>query len=166
MSDNNNIESVPPAPPYKSIPAPPHKSISAESVAIVSVLVALVGSFLPWARVLFLTVNGTDGDGMFTAVLSAITLFLIYSSKRAIANKATGRKQLGLATSFIAIATAIYVYDLANLTSLTSDDSDEFFEITVQPGFGIIIGTIGAIVGTITCAILFRKAKIKGLLAS
>ncbi|MSX16728.1 MAG: hypothetical protein F2805_10460, partial [Actinobacteria bacterium] len=52
--------------------------ISIEAVAKVSLLVALIGSFLPWARVFFVTINGTDGDGIITAILSSIALFLIY----------------------------------------------------------------------------------------
>ena len=49
--------------------------ISIEAVAKVSLLVALIGSFLPWARVFFVTINGTDGDGIITAVCRQLLYF-------------------------------------------------------------------------------------------
>jgi len=132
---------------------------SIETIAIISILVALIGSFLPWARVLFITINGTDGDGILTAIGSGIALFLIYASKRAIAKQNNGQTQLGFAILCIGITAAIYIYDFVNLTSLSDENSNEFFEITVQPQIGIIIGTIGAVVGTIACSMIWNKRR-------
>ena len=132
---------------------------SIERVAIISALVALVGSFLPWARVFIVTINGTDGDGIITAILSSIALFLIYSSRRALAQKKTGQVQLGFAVLSMAIAAIVYIYDFANLTSLSEEDSNEIIQITVEPQIGIIIGSIGAVVGTIACSMIWNKRR-------
>ena len=160
---NQSNESVIPPPP-SGAPAPIGKTstasgISSETVAIVSSLVALVGSFLPWARVFFVTINGTDGDGILTAILSSIALFLIYSSRRAIARQKTGQKQLGIAILSLAITAVIYIYDFANLTSLSDENSNDFIEISVQPQIGIIIGSIGAVVATISCLMVWKKRR-------
>ncbi len=133
--------------------------ISIEAVAKVSLLVALIGSFLPWARVFFVTINGTDGDGIITAILSSIALFLIYGSKRALARGKTGQVQLGFAVLGTGLTAAVYIYDFVNLTSLSDESSNEFFEITVQPQIGIIVGSIGAVVGTITCSMIWNKRR-------
>ena len=133
--------------------------ISIEAVAKVSLLVALIGSFLPWARVFFVTVNGTDGDGIITAILSSIALFLIYGSKRALVREKTGQVQLGFAVLCAALTAAVYIYDFVNLTSLTDESPNEFFEITVQPQIGIIVGSIGAVVGTIASSMIWNKRR-------
>ena len=133
--------------------------ISIEAVAKVSLLVALIGSFLPWARVFFVTINGTDGDGIITAVLSSIALFLIYGSKRALARGKTGQVQLGFAVLGTGLTAAVYIYDFVNLTSLSDESSNEFFEISVQPQIGIIVGSIGAVVGTIACSMIWNKRR-------
>ena len=137
----------------------PKTGISIETIAIISILVALIGSFLPWARVFFITINGTDGDGILTAIGSGIALFLIYSSKRAIAKQKNGQTQLGFAILCIAITAAIYIYDFVNLTSLSDESSNDFIEISVQPQIGIIVGSIGAVVGTIACSMIWNKRR-------
>ena len=133
--------------------------ISSETVAIVSTLIALVGSFLPWARVFFITVNGTDGDGLITAIFSSIALFLIYASKRAMSRQKTGQVQLGFAIACVALTAIVYIYDFANLTSLSDEESNEIIQVTVEPQIGIIIGTIGAVVGAISCFMLWNKRR-------
>jgi len=54
----------------------------------------------------------------------------------------------------MAIAAIVYIYDFANLTSLSEEDSNEIIQIIVEPQIGIIIGTIGAVVGAISCFML------------
>jgi hypothetical protein len=161
--DSPDVFSPPPPPPTNGtgvVNAEVAKTkISIEAVAKVSLLVALVGSFLPWAKVFFVTVNGTDGDGIITAILSSIALFLIYGSKRALAREKTGQVQLGFAVLGATLTAAVYIYDFVNLTSLSDETSNEFFEITVQPQIGIIVGSIGAILGTIACSMLWNKRR-------
>ena len=158
-ADGTFIPPPPPSGPEAVNAEVPKVGISIETIAIISILVALIGSFLPWARVLFITINGTDGDGILTAIGSGIALFLIYASKRAIAKQNNGQTQLGFAILCIGITAATYIYDFVNLTSLSDESSSEFFEITVQPQIGIIIGTIGAVVGTIACSMIWNKRR-------
>ena len=158
----NDMPLIPPPPPSGFVntgAAVTDTGSSIERVAIISALVALVGSFLPWARVFIVTINGTDGDGIITAILSSIALFLIYSSRRALAQKKTGQVQLGFAVLSMAIAAIVYIYDFANLTSLSEEDSNEIIQITVEPQIGIIIGSIGAVVGTIACSMIWNKRR-------
>ena len=80
----NDMPLISPPPPsgfVTSGAAVANAGTSIERVAIFSALIALVGSFLPWARVFIVTINGTDGDGIVTAILSSIALFLICSSE-------------------------------------------------------------------------------------
>jgi hypothetical protein len=158
----NDMPLIPPPPPSGFVntgAAVTDTGTSIERVAIISALVALVGSFLPWARVFIVTINGTDGDGIITAILSSIALFLIYGSKRALAREKTGQVQLGFAVLCAALTAAVYIYDFVNLTSLSDETSNEFFEITVQPQIGIIVGSIGAVVGTIASSMIWNKRR-------
>lgn len=115
-------------------------------VIYASLFTALIGSFLPWARVLFITINGTDGDGMITAIASLVALVCFYSL-----NRTTGKTTALKAVSLIAavIAAGIYVYDFVNISSLAEASDDEFFDVSVTPQFGLIIGTAGALIAAI-----------------
>lgn len=115
-------------------------------VIYASLFAALIGSFLPWARVLFITVNGTDGDGMITAITSLIALVCFYSLNRT-SGKTTALKAVSLIAAVI--AAGIYVYDFVNISSLASASDDEFFDVSVTPQFGLIIGTAGALIAAI-----------------
>ena len=163
FQDNGDGETLIPPPPTGQPGVinseVPKTGISIETVAKVSLLVALIGSFMPWAKVFFVTVNGTDGDGIITAILSSVDLFLIYGSKRALAREKTGQVQLGFAVLCATLTAAVYIYDFVNLTSLSDESSNEFFEITVQPQIGIILGSIGAVVGTIACSMMWNKRR-------
>lgn len=163
FQDNGDGENLIPPPPTGRPEVinseAPKTGISIETVAKVSLLVALIGSFLPWARVFFVTINGTDGDGIITAILSSVALFLIYGSKRALTRGKTGQVQLGFAVLCATLTAAVYIYDFVNLTSLSDEGSNEFFEITVQPQIGIIVGTFGAVIGTIACPMIWNKRR-------
>jgi hypothetical protein len=75
----NEIPLLPPPPPSGFVTtgaAVADAGTAIERVAIISSLVALVGSFLPWARVFFITINETGSQGSarnyFGFMLSAI----------------------------------------------------------------------------------------------
>jgi len=125
-----------------------------------ALLAALVGSFLPWARVWFITINGTDGDGVITAIASLAALGFFFGRNR------TPGKVTGLTiTAFLAsaIAAVVYVYDIINISSLASasdSSEDDFFEVSVTPQFGLIMGAAGAVVSTVILAkLVFSKTK-------
>jgi hypothetical protein len=142
-------------------PVPPTTRTPTSHVIIyAALLAALVGSFLPWARVWFITVNGTDGDGVITAATSLVALGFFFGRNRT-AGKVTGLTITAFV--FSAIAAIVYVYDIINISSLASasDSSDEeFFDIAVTPQFGLIMGAAGAIVATVLLTkLLFFKPK-------
>jgi len=133
----------------------PQRTSVIHVVIYACLVAALVGSFMPWARVLFITVNGTDGDGIITAITSLVALVCFYSL-----NRTNGKTGVLKAVSFLSaiICAAIYVYDFINISSIASADDDEFFEVTVTPQLGLILGAIGAIVGTLAMGkLLFWK---------
>lgn len=58
--------------------APRHEPVSGTQLPLIplfaaaAALLVVVGSMGPWARVLFISVNGTDGDGAITLVLGIL----------------------------------------------------------------------------------------------
>jgi hypothetical protein len=161
LSDSNSLPPPPPLSPssFRVVPAP---GAPLELIAKVALAVALIGSFMPWARVLFITVNGTDGDGVITALTSGAALILVFAGeRRAVADRNPFALFAWGAVS-ASLTALIYTYDFANLNSLSNETSDEIFEVSVQPQFGLIVGMLGAIVSavvTIQLAIRCRGRK-------
>ena len=136
------------------------RTMKTESVAKVALLVALIGSFLPWARVLFFTINGTDGDGIITAIASGLALILIFVASNRMASNRSASGTLIIATLSAVVAAGVYVYDFINVTSLSDDTSSDFIEISVEPQIGLIIGSVGAVVGALaTIGLASRSIK-------
>lgn len=160
----SDSQSLPPPPPLapSSFRVVPAQGARLEAIAKVALAVALIASFMPWARVLFITVNGTDGDGVITALTSGTALFLVFAGeRRTVAN----RKPFGMFAWGAAAATLtafIYAYDFANVNSLSNETPDEVFEVSVQPQLGLIVGMLGAIVSavvTIQLAVRHRNRR-------
>lgn len=159
-----NLGSVIPPPPgspghQTAFRVEPRKQLNSELTAKVALSIALIGSFLPWARVLFFTVNGTDGDGIITAAASGLALLLIFVGAR---KKASNESPFGSLTGgaiSASLAAAVYVYDFVNLNSISDESSNELFEISVQPQVGLIGGSIGAVVGAVVCIQLALRAR-------
>ena len=136
------------------------QTIRIETVAKVALLVALIGSFLPWARVFFFTINGTDGDGIITAIASGLALILIFVASNRTASNRSASGALVIAALSAVVAAGVYVYDFINVTSLSDDTSNDFIEISVEPQMGLIIGSVGAVVGALaTIGVAFRSLK-------
>ena len=60
-------------------PTPPAVTASVsftrnQIIALAAGAIVILGSFLPWAKVLFFTLNGTDGDGVITLILGALAV--------------------------------------------------------------------------------------------
>jgi hypothetical protein len=110
----------------------------------------------PWARVLFITVNGTDGDGAITLVLGIVAGLLAVVR---LARPAVRGVMFVAGLAFIGAA-AVGVWDWADLGRVASDTSDEdsFFSFSVQVGWGLIVMTIASIAGAIlSAADAFRR---------
>lgn len=107
---------------------------------------AFLGSFLPWARVFFVTVNGTDGDGNITAISSAAAAIALAVALR---SRPANRALLFVALALSAVCAGVYLYDSNQLTSAFVDEADAgmFGEIEVTPQLGLYLGAFGAILG-------------------
>ncbi|CAB4889935.1 unannotated protein [freshwater metagenome] len=132
-------------------------------VAFVGLGSAFLGSFLPWAQVLFITINGTDGDGNITAVASAAALALLVGALR------SGKRQVLLTSlaSVAALAAAgTYIYDLSRISGFASDlgSSANIFNVSVTPQLGLLLGTVGAVVAVVSCLALVVAARRGGLI--
>lgn len=165
ISDGNESASnsgmFPPPVPEKSsnYHVESKKPFNWELTAKIALLIALIGSFLPWARVWIVTVNGTDGDGIITAITSGIALILVFSGAKKLMSNQNSFGLLLSSTISAGITAAVYVYDLVNVASLSEEPSDEFIEISVQPQIGLIGGALGAVVGVVACLCLTRRAR-------
>ena len=151
--DPNDSVSLPPPPPrgpsvYNVETA---KVSRLEVIAKIALAVALVGSFMPWARVLFFTVNGTDGDGVITAIASGIALALIFAGERRVDAGRNPFRMFAWSAVCASLAALVYSYDFVNLSSLSDEASDSTFEVSVQPQIGLILGMLGAIVSAVVC---------------
>lgn len=103
---------------------------------------AFIGSFLPWARVLFVTVSGTDGDGVITALSAAGAALLLFLATR---EEPAQRKLLIGAFLLSVVCAAVYLYDANQLARNYGEDAGLFGEVTVQPQMGLYLGVLGAI---------------------
>jgi len=103
---------------------------------------AFIGSFLPWARVLFVTVNGTDGDGNITAITAAGAAVCLFLATR---EEPVRRKLLVGAFVLSIVCAGVYLYDANELTREQVEDAGFFGEVTVQPRMGLYLGVLGAI---------------------
>lgn len=125
--------------------------MSALSIAVwVMIGLTLICSFLPWANAGFFTVSGTDGDGVITLVLSLSTGGLFLGLER------TRRVVFGVIATVCAVLTmAIYVFDLADISSAV--DANAF--ISVSPGIGLILGAPASMAAVILLIIATAKGR-------
>lgn len=70
----------------------------------------MIGSFLPWITLGFISVAGTDGDGMITLVAGLVAaIFLLVGAP-------TGHKAFsGIAVALLAVSALVGVYHLATI---------------------------------------------------
>lgn len=132
-------------------------------VAFIALGAAFLGSFLPWVRVLFVTVNGTDGDGNVTAILSLAAAGLLIVAVR------TSQRQFllsSLASACAAGTAGVFVYNLGRLGDFgsLSNDGSELFSASVTPQLGLVLGTFGAVVAMVCCLSLSIAGRRGGLI--
>jgi hypothetical protein len=111
---------------------------------------AFIGSFLPWARVLFVTVSGTDGDGNITALTAAGAALCLFLATR---DEPAQRRFLVGALLLSVVCAGVYLYDANELTRAPAEDAGLFGEVTVQPQMGLYLGVLGAILA-VGCMLL------------
>jgi hypothetical protein len=122
---------------------------------------AFIGSFLPWARVLFITVNGTDGDGVITALTAAGAAVFLYLATR---EEQVQRNFLVGAFLLSVVCAGVYLYDANQITRTVSEDAGLFGEISVEPQIGLYLGVLAAILAVGATATLVAQEYRPGLL--
>jgi len=112
-----------------------------------SALLICVGSVGPWARVLFFTANGLDGDGWISllAGLAALGLFAIYLRSL---QRPRPAWPLVLILVLAGLAAAVGVHDWSEIQGVVDEASqeDDPFGIssTVSVGWGLVLMTIAS----------------------
>lgn len=110
-------------------------------------MVVVLGSFLPWARVLFFTLSGTDGDGTITLILGALAIAGLFVKKNGAA--------IAVAVLFLIVA-GIGIYDYANISNKIAQSDTEFIKDGVTVGVGLYLVILGGVVGLVG-ALLHRS---------
>lgn len=102
-----------------------------------SALLVCIGSFGPWAKVLFVSAGGLDGDGWITLVagLAALALLAVYARA---ASRPRPAWPLLVVLVAGAIATAVGLYDWVNIETAIDD---ELFSDAVSVGWGLVLVT-------------------------
>ena len=151
MSDTSAGQPVPePVAPTPSPAAAPGRATIQLSLPpwpivtmIVAAILVLIGSILPWvtASTIFGTFsqNGTSGDGVITLISAILAAGL------ALAYVARPNRWwiLGSGLAF-AIVTAVGIYDMTNLPTLTANQARY---VSVSIGSGLWLCVIGAVIG-------------------
>jgi hypothetical protein len=112
-------------------------------IALVATIVSLLCSFLPWARFAVFTINGTDADGMITAIASGFSLALLFALIRIENRRFTTALGAALAC---AVSLGTYGYDLARLSHELGGKAmrNNIFGNSISVGFGLVVGAIAA----------------------
>lgn len=113
-------------------------------------------SFLPWATVWFITVNGLDGDGTITAFLSVVAgvLFGVGVKQSGEGRTVTGWIIGSLVASLLTFG--VYVLNLFDVLT-TGSDPDELIQVNASPNMGLILGPIAGIAAVAGLVLLLRK---------
>jgi hypothetical protein len=89
----------------------------------------VIGSIGPWASALWLTVNGTAGDGKLTLGAAIVAIIIVIAAAR--------RRWIGVPVAFVGlVAAAVAVYDIVSLSG----------QPAVSVGWGLYLLAIGGIV--------------------
>jgi len=111
---------------------------AASILTVVGAVLVVLGAFLPWAKVGFLSVDGTEGDGILTLILGLAAGLL------GALGFLKGAKGLLIGSIVCAgLALLIGVYDIANINSVV----DGPFGLEVEVGMGLYLTVLGAAAG-------------------
>jgi hypothetical protein len=96
----------------------------------------VLGGFTPWATVLFISVNGTQGDGWFLIVAGALAGVLAYTARRS--------RWAGVSALLAGVVgVGVTAYDLSHLEHAISHSGP--FGSVVHVGWGLVVGLIASI---------------------
>ena len=140
-------------------PPPPRQRLSiAARLALIAFGTAFVTSFLPWVRVLFVSVNGTDGDGVISLVAAGIGFGSVVLSER------STRKVLAIHIMIVAsgaLTSLVFVYNLADVSRTAGESANDIFDLQVSPQFGLVVGAVVAPIA-LFCGVLRLTQHLSG----
>lgn len=111
-------------------------------------IIVIIGSFLPWAYVNDITMNGLDNDGVITLVLSILALFFaLWGSGR---SGIGGHRAipLSLLLACMALIAIIGIADVSDVQKFSGSFAGSFVEVGVSAGLWLVM--IFGIVGLAT----------------
>lgn len=153
LGQDGQLHPAPSPPPSPALGAPSAAGWTWGLASIATVLgaaAAFIGSFLPWATAGPFTVAGTDGDGMITLVLAVAAGAL---GAGGIA-KASKGMLIGSAVC-AALVLLIGIVDIADINSV----ADGPFGLEASVGGGLILTTLGGLVGVIGAILALRDRR-------
>jgi hypothetical protein len=168
-------------------PAPAGRSSGPPLPAILTIgggLIAVVGSFLPWAKVsvnlsqfgaanFSESVGGLEADGWFTLIAGLVLIAIGIAAYRKMASSGTALGVIGIIAGLAAAGTAIY--DITSIESATTDDFAnaasgtagasaeqlrqfiEQLDLQVSLQIGIILAAIGGLAGLVGAVMILMR---------
>ena len=122
--------------PTQTSPAPlPGRAIT----LLVCGILVVVGSLGPWATFLFVSANGTDGDGVLTLIFGVVVLVVAVLR---LMRPAERQWLPWLAFVLLALSAAIGIYNWADISSTGDGEL-----LGVNVGWGLVVTTLAAIAG-------------------
>lgn len=118
----------------------------------------VIGAFGPWARVLFISASGVDGDGWFVIGGAVIGAFMVY---RHAARPTHPRWTLVVAALASMVALAVVVYDGKDIVGTQGGDGESLFGDAdlISPGWGLwVSGLASASLTLASLRLLFGSA--------
>lgn len=140
---------------------PPPRPLALRPIfAALAALLVVVGSLGPWVRVLFFEVSGTDTDGVITLILGLIAGALLLVR---IARPDERRWLLVIIAPCFLVSAAIGICDWVNLERVPDTGEENPLQISVQIGWGLVVMTISAMVGSLLALSLILRPPVGDL---
>lgn len=115
-------------------------------VAWIASVVIIVSSVAPWATAAFISVPGTQADGMFTLALGCVAALVLL-----IKAATTSRWPLVVAALSGALSLVVAVVDLTRVSSFIADDDLNGGMASI--GWGLWMVAVGAILLVVGCVV-------------
>lgn len=130
---------------------PSNRSALLVLITGLSALITLIGSFLPWAYAGEYSVRGTVGGGMFTLVLSAIALIMVFWATGRMGVNPRVRTSMGIAFACMLLVALIGIINVADVQQIDIPGAEGIVDIGVSPGLWMV--TILGVVGTLSALV-------------
>jgi len=119
----------------------------------------IIGGFGPWARALFVSVSGAEGDGWFLIIGGGLTVLMVVAW-----GKSRGQARAILMLPLLAgvVGFAVVIYDYNSLADVQTDESGLLGGVDlVSPGWGLILCGVASVVAVVACISLLLTPKQK-----